>query len=63
MKTLLIIFVILFVTACLFFAKNYWNATRIDRRLDRKAREAERLEIDRLYEMKLRNEQMRKYRK
>jgi len=63
MKTILIICLILLAIMCLFFAKNYWNATRIDRKLNRKEKEAERAEIDRLYEMKQRNIQMQKYRK
>jgi len=63
MKTILIIFIILFLIACFLFAKNYWNATRIDRRLNRREKEAERAEIDRLYEMKQRNIQLQKFRK
>jgi uncharacterized alpha/beta hydrolase family protein len=62
-KIILIIILVISAIVILIAIKNNRRTTKTDRKLDRKAREAERAEIDKLYEMKLRNEQMQKYRK
>lgn len=59
----IILWALLFAPFVWYWVANYRRSTRTDRKLDRKAREEERAETDRLYEMKQRNIQLQKFRK
>lgn len=64
MKTIIIIsiWLILITPFVIYWVTNYRRSTRTDRKLDRKAKEAERKRQDQIFEMNQRNVQLRKFR-